>query len=244
MDTRCFLEAAQESSSSLPIVGFVYLTSGDVLVEVENTSYLIGAGHLLLIPENVAFAIHHYSDAVGYTGGFQPSFFGDAKSLQFLREPLQQAFWFDEGAFMGELFNMLALRFERGDMAFIEKGLELLLTRVRALPSLHLPPPVSGFLDRLFSDGRSLLTASAYAAEMNLSINYLNRVVKRSTGRPLGFWIDTARLNRAKRMLKDSSLPMIDIAAAAGFFDQAYFARFFKKHTGMTPSAFRVAMHG
>ena len=42
-------------------------------------------------------------------------------------------------------------------------------------------------------------------------------------------------------ILVDSS--MIDIAVAVGLDDQSYFARFFKKHTGVTPSEFRKSMH-
>ncbi|MBQ9201006.1 MAG: AraC family transcriptional regulator [Bacteroidales bacterium] len=244
MDAGSFDQAAELSRSMWPVVGFVYLTAGDVLIEVEDRSCLCGAGQLLLIPERSSFVILHHSQAVGYLGGFQPSFLKDSSSLHFLGEPLQQAFWFDEGAFAGELFNMLAWRYECGDMAFAEKGMELLLTRVRSLPSMHLPERVSSLLEQLFSETAPLLPASGYAAQMGISLNYLNRMVKLSTGRPLSAWIDAARLDRAKRMLKETDAAMIDVAAAVGYYDQGYFARFFRKHTGMTPSDFRRTMHG
>ena len=59
----------------------------------------------------------------------------------------------------------------------------------------------------------------------------------------MGSWIDTARVTRAKRLLRDTDSSMIDIAVAVGLDDQSYFARFFKKHTGVTPSEFRKSMH-
>ncbi len=244
MNTRGFVKAAEVPRASVPLVGFIYLATGEVLVEAEDRSFLCGAGHLLLVPENRPFAILHYSDAVGYTGGFQATLPENAKTLQFLGEPLQQAFWFDEAAFIGELFNMLTVSFEHGDRAFIEKGMDLLLSRIKATSEMQLPQAVSSVLDEVFSHDRAIVSANAYAEERGVSLNYLNRLVKKSTGRPLSTWIDIARVNRAKRLLKESRAPVIDIAAEVGLLDQAYFARFFRKHTGMTPTEFRKMMHG
>lgn len=221
----------------LPMVGFLYLTSGEVLVETDGKAFLCSAGHLLLIPGNRPFTVLYYSDARGYKGGFQ--------YLKFLAEPVQQAFWFDEAVFVGELFNMFMLYYERKDRsAFIEVGIELLLTRVKTMPETsRLPKKVSDFLDKLFSGNQPLLPPCNYAAESGVTLNYLNRAVKKSTGRPLSAWIDIARLNRAEKLLQDKSVPIIDVASSVGILNQAYFARFFKKQTGMTPSQFRKAMH-
>ena len=235
MDSGGAVKAGDGPRESLPMVGFIYLTSGEILVEVDGRTFLCGPGHLMLIPENRSFAILHYSDAEGYKGGF--------RYLQFLGEPLQQAFWFDEAVFVGELFNMLAVSFSRNDLGFVEKGVELLLTRVKTSAETHLPDVVSSFLDGLFAKDKAIMSASDYAAGGSVSLNYLNRMVKKSTGRPVSAWIDIARLNRAKRLLSESSAPVIDIASAVGILDQAYFARFFRKHTGMTPSAYRKTMH-
>ena len=68
--------------------------------------------------------------------------------------------------------------------------------------------------------------------------------MKKSTGRSVGSWIDIVRIQRAKRMLSETRLPIIDIASRTGLEDQSYFARLFKKETGLTPSAFRKKMQG
>jgi AraC-like DNA-binding protein len=60
----------------------------------------------------------------------------------------------------------------------------------------------------------------------------------------VGDWIDAVRIVRAKRLLAATSTPIIDIAAAVGLEDQSYFARFFKRETGLTPTGFRKAMQG
>lgn len=87
-------------------------------------------------------------------------------------------------------------------------------------------------------------TLADYARGAGISENYLSRLVKQSTGRSVGAWIDILRIQRAKRLLSSTSLPIIDIAASVGVEDQSYFSRLFKKETGMTPSAFRKKMQG
>ena len=37
-----------------------------------------------------------------------------------------------------------------------------------------------------------------------------------------------------------SDAPLIEIAAAAGFYDQSHFSRTFKRLTGLTPAEYRV----
>ena len=241
MDTTGFSKAAEVPLASLPMVGFLYLTDGEVLTDIEGQSFLCGPGHLLLIPEGTPFAIPYYRDAVGFSGGFSSRVLAEGKMLPRLADPVQQAFWFDEGAFMSELFNMLHLAFEKDDRLFIEKGLDLLLSRIRAFSAPSLPPLVSRFLDLVFDRERTPAAVSDYAEALGLSRNYLNRQVKASTGSSAGEWIDHARINRAKRLLRETQLPIIDIAVSVGLEDQSYFSRFFKRQTGQTPSAFRHA---
>ncbi|SFB39079.1 two-component system, response regulator YesN [Cohnella sp. OV330] len=74
-----------------------------------------------------------------------------------------------------------------------------------------------------------------------LSMNpyYLSRLFKQLTGDNLTETIVACRLDRAKQMLLDTNLKVIEIAARVGFESNAYFHRFFKKSTGLTPQEFR-----
>ena len=47
------------------------------------------------------------------------------------------------------------------------------------------------------------------------------------------------RLEQAQVLLRDASIPIKDVCFSSGYDDPRYFAKFFKKHTGMTPSEFR-----
>lgn len=244
MDTSGYVKPAEVPMSRLPLIGFIYVTSGEVLVESEGSPFLCQPGHLLLVPPMCPFATRYYRDAVGYMGGFQPAALPDSAPLRFLNAPHHQAFWFDEGAFVSELFNMLAESFAKHDEVFIEKGLDLLLSRVKWGDVQSFPPAVSAFLESVFDEDRTPGTIASYAAEAGISENYLSRLVKKATGRSVGSWIDIVRISRAKRLLAGTDTPVIDVAAAVGLEDQSYFARLFKKETGMTPSAFRKIMQG
>lgn len=242
MDTVGFIKPAEAPVAQLPLVGFIYVTSGEVLVVVDEMPFLCQPGQILLIPQHHPFAIRYYRSAIGYTGGFSPSVLPDSKPLRYLSAPLHQGFWFDEGAFMAELFNMLVTSFEKGDKLFVEKGLDLLLSRIKPNLPVVIPAAVNSFLESVFNPDRMPGTVAAYAAEAGISENYLSRLVKQFTGRSVGAWIDIVRIQRAKRLLSSTSLPIIDIAASVGMEDQSYFSRLFKKEIGMTPSAFRKKM--
>lgn len=242
MDTTAYVKPAEVPEDRLPLIGFMYVVSGEVLVEIDRVPYLCQPGQILLIPQQCPFSIRYYRNAVGYTGGFVPSILSDTKPLRYLSSPVHQGFRFDEGAFMGELFNMLANAFEKGDRVFIEEGLDLLLSRIKPVRKSVFPGAVSQFLELAFNPAQMPASISYYASQIGISGNYLSRLVKKSTGRSVGDWIDIVRIQRAKRLLSETRLSIIDIAAEIGLEDQSYFSRLFKKETGMTPSAFRKQM--
>ena len=47
------------------------------------------------------------------------------------------------------------------------------------------------------------------------------------------------RVEEAKRLLARGTDPIVDIAAAVGFESQSYFAKVFKRCTGLTPKEYR-----
>jgi len=244
MDTVSRNGADEVPVARLPLIGFIYVTQGEVLVEADGSSYLCQPGHVLIIPAGCPFSIRYYRDAMGYTGAFSTTMLTDTRTLIYLTAPLHQAFWFDEGVFMCELFNMLNESFIKGDDLFIEKALDLFLSRLKAGNTLTVPDTVSKFLEAVFNPDQPIGTIATYAQAAGISENYLSRQVKQSTGRSVGQWIDAVRIVKAKRLLASTAIPIIDVAAAIGLDDQSYFARFFKRETGLTPTGFRKSMQG
>lgn len=235
---------AEVPVARLPLIGFIYVTTGEVLIEADGFPFLCQPGHALIIPAECPFTVSYTNEASGYSGGFAPSVLTDVRAIRFLTQPVHQAFWFDEGVFMGELFNMLMNSYENADDLFIEKGLDLFLSRIKSGQSFTIPAVVNGFLESVFNPGQEIKTLAAYANAAGISENYLSRQVKQHTGRSVGAWINIVRVIRAKRLLADTSVPIIDVAAKVGLEDQSYFSRFFKRETGQTPTEFRKAMQG
>ncbi|MBV8252426.1 MAG: helix-turn-helix domain-containing protein [Chitinophaga sp.] len=80
---------------------------------------------------------------------------------------------------------------------------------------------------------------SDYAEMLYVTPGHLNDTVKALMGRNAKFVIDEKRILEAKRLLYWGEHSVKQIASHLSFEDDAYFNRFFKKHTGQTPAVFQ-----
>lgn len=96
------------------------------------------------------------------------------------------------------------------------------------------------FRTLLTQDFRSLKTPSGYAKKLNVSVNYLNESIKKTTGFPVSYWISHQVLLEAKRLLFYTITDVKEIAYQLGYDDAAYFSKWFKKQEGINPLAFRA----
>ncbi|SAL59877.1 AraC family transcriptional regulator [Caballeronia terrestris] len=74
-----------------------------------------------------------------------------------------------------------------------------------------------------------------------MSQSHFSRAFKNATGQPPHFCLTTERLKFAQSMLSEGTLPLIDVAARAGFQTQQHFTEVFHRYVGSTPRAFRLA---
>ncbi|KQP59831.1 hypothetical protein ASF41_08890 [Methylobacterium sp. Leaf111] len=83
------------------------------------------------------------------------------------------------------------------------------------------------------------LSVTELAAAACLSPFHFARLFKRVTGKtPYGF-VSAERLARARRLLAERKLPLVDVALSSGFSSQAAFSTAFKRVTGCTPGEYR-----
>ncbi len=73
------------------------------------------------------------------------------------------------------------------------------------------------------------------AAMAGLSTHHFARAFNQSMGIPPHSYLLSRRLEQAERMLRETQLPLSEIAAATGFSDQSHLARHFRRRTGMSP---------
>lgn len=85
----------------------------------------------------------------------------------------------------------------------------------------------------------SSIRVAELAAQAGCSVDSLERRVRRVFHRSPGQLVLTARIDRAMALLMSGDDPIVDIASACGFYDQAAFSRTFARLTGRTPAQFR-----
>ena len=83
------------------------------------------------------------------------------------------------------------------------------------------------------------IAAAAYLSEYHFA-----RLFKRITGVTPHAYLSNVRLERARKLLAETALPIVDIAAQVGYQSQSHFTKMFKSVTGVTPRVYRDASGG
>ncbi len=95
---------------------------------------------------------------------------------------------------------------------------------------------VCDFIESALDDDLSL---PRLAAEAGLSAHTFAPAFKRAMGITVHGYVLQRRIERAKRLLRQGDMPVLDVALSAGFASQSHLAAAFKRATGSTPSAYR-----
>lgn len=80
---------------------------------------------------------------------------------------------------------------------------------------------------------------SYYADRMCLTERYLGTVVRQTSGTTAKDWIDRALITQAKVLLRHSNHSVLQISEELNFPNPAFFSKYFKRLTGITPSEFQ-----
>ena len=101
--------------------------------------------------------------------------------------------------------------------------------------------------NRLFRQFISLVTKHCteersigyYADHMCLSAHHLGLVVKSESGVTAKEWIERAVITQSKVLLKSSDLQAAEVASRLSFSNPAFFSKYFKRITGLTPQEYK-----
>lgn len=108
-------------------------------------------------------------------------------------------------------------------------------------------PPKGGLAPWQERRARELLEANLgsdmalhlLAAECGLSVRHFTRAFRQSIGVPPHRYLLQRRVERARELLMDPALSLLDVALACGFADQSHFTRVFTASTSMSPGLWR-----
>lgn len=88
------------------------------------------------------------------------------------------------------------------------------------------------------------LSLDALAERVCLTPAYVSYIFKQETGHNLVKYMTDFRMNKAKELLEQGSMKIVDIGRACGYQNQPYFNRLFKNNFGVTPKQFRENNNG
>lgn len=79
-----------------------------------------------------------------------------------------------------------------------------------------------------------------YAEQLYLSPKHFSTVIKKVSGKTAGHWIDEYVILEAKTLLKYSAMSIQEVAYYMNFPNPSFFGKYFKHHTGMSPSEYKA----
>jgi AraC family transcriptional regulator len=103
------------------------------------------------------------------------------------------------------------------------------------LPACKLRRVIEYINDNLTED----LTLAGIAQVAGMNPHYFSRAFKQATGTPPHRYVINCRVEKAKRLLADDELALVEVGLSVGFQNQSHFTTLFHKLTGVTPKAYR-----
>ncbi len=218
----------------------VRVLRGFIRFSVNLCEYRISEGEALYIGQNSVVEILDYDtnlvvDLLGFT-------------LSAENENIREEYLVDSEnrLWMEEYFRLIyaisaTQPFDRRSVEHLLLSLHYRI--VDGTVSSHHPAGRREELFRLFveqlNSHRGKYALAFYAERMNISPQYLSRLVFETSGTMASDWINRAVTLQAKLLLRSSGLTIEQIAEELNFSTTPYFCRFFKREVGITPTEYR-----
>ncbi len=83
------------------------------------------------------------------------------------------------------------------------------------------------------------VTLEEVASKVYLTPSYFSKIFKEEMKYNFNTYLNHIRIEVAKKLLLDESVPLVDVSSIVGYEDQSYFSKVFKKMSGISPGKFR-----
>ena len=83
------------------------------------------------------------------------------------------------------------------------------------------------------------ISFESLARDVNFSVSYISVLLKKKLNTSFVKMLTGLRMEKAKQLLTDPSLKIIDVAEQLGYNDSYYFSHCFKKYVGISPREFK-----
>lgn len=106
-------------------------------------------------------------------------------------------------------------------------------------PLTHKRQVMMTFLLTLNMEYRQHREVNYYAEKQGLTPRHFSDIIKRESGYTPMEWINMVTINQSKYLLRQPNIQIKQVADELGFPEQFTFRKYFKTHTGMSPTEFR-----
>ena len=238
----------------------VIFTKGTGIHEIDFQKYEVSAGSLFFLSPGQVHSWELSPDTDGYIFFFSQPYY----EMHYVNQKLKNFPFFNSPSFSrklqlesDELVNMIrlfeAIGSEHESQNVMKQGFILSLISQIYIHSVRkfakddektLATSVSYFkhyqdfenlLEESFTSQKSI---SYYASQLNISAKHLNRITQTVMQKTASEIITERVILEAKRMHIYLDEGLVEIAFRLGYEEYSYFARMFRKNTGITPSQF------
>ncbi|GGE98001.1 helix-turn-helix domain-containing protein [Hymenobacter cavernae] len=237
----------------------VFLTSGQARMNIGNDSYCVGPHEMLITRAgqvysfetgdvNTGFVCHFHDDILLGQSGAGNDTQVPFDFLHFWGRPVIELPG-QTGEFVEQLLRRLLVEYsthQLGYPALVRAYLLALLHELHRAYTAESPKQLTAaatltnhFKHLVATSLKTTHRVSDYADWLHISPNHLSKCVRSITGKSPARWIEESIVLEAKVLLFQSGWSVGEVAVAVGIEDASYFSRLFKKHTGLTPLAFR-----
>ena len=224
-------------SSSISFHELTILLKGTLEYYVNGEPILLRSGDMVYIPEGALRARREETEV------------GDYISFNFQSEEPWELPHHIQGALTNEIRLQVALcdelmqKYSPDHEDKITHVLAcLLLTLQSHLKAKSLHPLVAQILRYLHENIAQRITLADIGQHTFFSPVYCDTVFKQEMGRSIIDYLLEKRIDEAKKLLIEDTVPLRQVAEAVGFSDYNYFSRIFKKRTGVSPLAYKKSV--
>lgn len=233
---------------------FIFLTKGGGIHFIDEIAYRVSPPVLFIVRKE---QVHHWAledEPEGYVLIIKKPYIDDSldNTLKYLVSNVNAHTHIPVRSpdSLSSIFALLLLEWEQEEARpFQSEVMEGLLKTLLAKVVQQVPAPRSkpiGSTDTfqrfeaLLSETGTLRNSVGYYAErLNTTPQNLNAICRRMAGQSATAVLARHILSEAKRLLRYTDMSLGEIASRLYFGDNSHFIKYFKRHAGMTPNAFR-----
>ncbi|MCK5128439.1 MAG: helix-turn-helix domain-containing protein [Clostridiales bacterium] len=240
----------------------MYVTKGKCTIKVEDQTYCLVNGDFILIDADIPHRIVMDQTQQCKMINIEFGFTKEHKNIPTMKQLLGEDF------FQNKLFEDAQSHYVFKDNSHIYSYLKSLITELYSNNSpsnriiqmqvaqllfklvdlytdstsrrpvqsiIHIRKAIDYMSNHYFDE----IKVSQVAKSAGLNANYLQRIFKKHTHKTVIAYLNDIRIKKAKELLANTDIAIIDICLYVGINSRQYFTYLFKKHEGVTPKQYR-----